>query len=102
MTVVSLHFLRVNLFDANGIAEDKESVLLTVIRPENYLLIRGLVLPVKPKDKTFAQLEEVLKGHFEPKALVIAERFRFYQRSQAPEETVDNFVASLRKLATNC
>ncbi len=55
----------------------------------------------KPKDKTFAELETILKAHFEPKALVIAERFRFYRQDQAAEETIAEFVAALRKLATN-
>ncbi len=36
------------------------------------------------------------------KAVVIAERFWFYRRDQAAEETIAEFVAALRKLATHC
>jgi len=34
--------------------------------------------------------------------LVIAERFHFHRRNQAPEESVNDYVAELRRLATNC
>ena len=44
----------------------------------------------------------VLKSHFEPKPVVIAKRFHFYRRNQAPGETVKDFLAELRKLAINC
>ena len=71
---------RVNLFlDANSIPEEKKvSTLLTLIGPESYQILRSLLSPALPKDKTFEELVTVLKGHFEPRALIIAERFRFY------------------------
>ncbi len=73
-------------FETNDTAEDKRvAMLLTVIGPENYSLIRGLVSPAKPKDKTFEELNTILKNHFDSKAVVIAERFRFYRRNQAAE-----------------
>ena len=90
-------------FDANGTADEKKvSVLLTVIGAETYTLLRGQVSPILPKDKTLEELETVLKAHFEPKSLVIAERFRFYRRSQTAEETTAQFVAAMRKLAASC
>ena len=98
---ISAYLERLHLyFEANSIAAEKKvSVLLTVIGAENYTLLRGLVSPTLPKDKTFDELEAVLKAHFEPKALVIAERFRFYRRDQGAEESIANFVAPLRKFA---
>ena len=33
---------------------------------------------------------------------MIAERFHFHRRNQAPEESVADFVAQLRRLATHC
>ena len=33
---------------------------------------------------------------------MIAERFKFYQRSQGSGESVSDFMASLRKLASHC
>ena len=58
--------------------------------------------PVKPDSKTFKELAETLQAHYEPKPLVIAERFYFHSRSQKPGESIGEFVAELRRLATNC
>ena len=101
---ISTYLERVHLyFEANGIQAAKQtSVLLTVIGAKNYSIIRSLVAPALPKDKGFDELEGVLKAHFQPKPLLIAEHFRFYQRAQAAGESVQDFVADLRRLAISC
>ncbi len=43
-----------------------------------------------------------LNTHYEPKPLVIAERFYFHQRNQGASESVVEYVAELRRLATHC
>ena len=59
--------------------------------------------PAVPKDKTIDQLVDVLKKHFEPKPLVIAEHFNFNKRSQlAPGDLVKEFAAELRCLTIHC
>lgn len=58
--------------------------------------------PGKPKDKSFTQLAEVLCSHFDPKLLVIAEKFHFHRCDQASDETISNYVTELRQLATHC
>ena len=45
---------------------------------------------------------DALKRHFDPKPLVIAERFWFYQRSQKATESIADFVADLRRLSIKC
>ena len=67
-----------------------------------YSLLRDLLAPDKPDSKTFKELAETLQAHYDPKPLVIAERFTFHSRSQKPGESVGEFVAKLRRLATNC
>ena len=101
---ISAYLERLDLyFTANGIESEKQvPVLLTVIGPENYTLLRGLVAPAAPKDKTLEELKASLTNHFEPKTLVIAERFRFYRRTQIVGESVAEFVAALRKLSIHC
>ena len=47
------------------------------------------------------ELYDLLMSHFEPKSLVITERFHFYCRSQKSDESVANFVAELRRMARN-
>ena len=47
-------------------------------------------------------LIKTLEGHFEPTPIVIAERFHFHKRDQRAGESIADFVAELRRLATNC
>ena len=90
-------------FAANDVAEDKQlSVFLTVIGKENFALLRDLLAPAKPQDKSLNDVIEALKKHFEPKPLITAERFHFHRRDQLPTETVAEYVAQLRRLSVNC
>ena len=50
-------------------------VLLSVIGPTTYALLRNLVTPAAPKDKEYATLCKLLKDHYEPTPIVIAERY---------------------------
>ena len=78
---ITAYMDRVMLFyQVNEIAEGKQvTVFLSAIGPKTYSLLRSLVTPESPKDKTFVQLIAVLKKHFEPKPLVIVERFNFHR-----------------------
>lgn len=88
---------------ANGIEEEKKlAVFLSVIGASTYGLLRSLVAPEKPGAKTYAQLIEVLKGHFSPKPIVIAERFRFHKRNQQEGESVTQYIAVIKKLSEHC
>ena len=90
-------------FTANSIDAAKQvPVLLSVIGAKTYSLLRSLTAPDKPQDKSYAELSEILQAHFEPKPLLIAERFHFYRRNQADGESIAEFVAELRRLATHC
>ena len=97
----SAYLERVNLFfSANDLEDDKKvPIFLTVVGSKTYSLLRSLVAPSLPQVKTFAELSKVLNVHFEPKPLVIAERFLFHKRSQ---ESIANYMAELRKLSTHC
>jgi len=86
---------------ANGVKEEnKVAVLLTVIGPETYGLLRNLLTPEKPDSKEYEELVDILKGHLHPKPLVIAERFNFHNRFRVESETVSDFAAQLKKLST--
>ena len=90
-------------FEANGINNEKKiPVFLTVIGNTTYALLSNLVSPAKPKDKSFTKLAKVLQCHFDPKPLVIAERFHFRRPNQAPGESVNDYMAELRQLAAHC
>ncbi len=89
---------RVRLFlDANDIpAARRVSVFLSIIGTRNYSLLRDLMSPEAPKDKSVDELLTVLAKHLEPEKVIIAERFKFYKRSQGSTESVASFVADRR------
>eukprot|EP00731_Ephydatia_muelleri_P015883 Em0009g307a len=90
-------------FLANNIGnERKVPVLLSVLGSKTYAVLRDLLAPTKPKDKSFAELVEVLSRHFEPKPIIIAERFRFHRRDQKSGESIAVFLSELRRLAAHC
>ena len=69
---------------------------------ETYSLLRSLIAPVKPTRKSYTDLARVLENHLKPKALIIAERLKFYERSQGNEESISDFIAAIRKLSLKC
>ena len=87
-------------FIANSIedAGKKKGIFLTVIGSETYRLLRNLLAPTKPADKTLGQLVEALKNHLNPKPLVIAERYKFYHRCQNQGESLKDFLAEVRRM----
>ena len=102
---ISNYLERVEIFfQANGIAEDenkKVPVFLSIAGGDIYALLQSLVSPVKPQEKTFAKLKTEMMKPFQPKKVIIAECFNFHQRNQAPDESIAEYVAELRKLTTN-
>ena len=63
-------------FIANGIADNKRvPALYNLIGPKTYSLLRDLTAPLKPSNKTFTEIVEILQNHLSPKPLLIAERF---------------------------
>ncbi|XP_041353245.1 uncharacterized protein LOC121371430 isoform X2 [Gigantopelta aegis] len=90
-------------FNANSIDNNKKvSTLLCLIGGNTYTILRNLLAPEKPTDKTYKQLIDVLATHFSPKPLVIAERFRFRKRNQEHKETVTDYAAVLRQMSRYC
>ena len=101
---IKAYLERANVFfEANSIAADKRvPVLLSAIGPRIYSLLRNLTSPAVPHEKSFDELATILQSHFQPKPLLIAERFHFHRRDQAADESIAEYVAELRRLSTNC
>lgn len=86
---------------ANSIVGEKiVPTFLSVIGPKTFNLLRCLVQPEKPRNKSYNIIVATLTAHFSPKPLVIAEHF--YERNQEEWEFVTVFVVALRKLAEHC
>ncbi|XP_048059455.1 uncharacterized protein K02A2.6-like [Megalobrama amblycephala] len=92
------YFLQANAIEGEKIVP----TFLSVMGAKTFTLLRSLVQPAKPGEKTYAEIVAVLSAHFSPKPLVIAERFRFHKRNQEEGETVTMFVAALKKLSEHC
>ena len=80
----------------------KVATLLTLVGPETYLLLKSLVSPQRPVDLSFDEITARLKSHLTPRRLIVAERFKFHQRTQKDGEAIATFVAELRRLASTC
>lgn len=91
-------------FEANGIddGEKQRAILISVVGPATYKLIRNLVSPDKPSSKTYGQVKTLMKEHFNPKPSEIVQRYKFDSRTRQPMETVSTYVAELRQLAHDC
>lgn len=90
-------------FIANDVPETKKvAAFLSTMGAKAYELLRNLVAPDSPKDKRFRDLVKTLRAHLKPKPLVIAERFKFYKRTQQEEESVAEYMVSLKQLSTHC
>ena len=82
--------------------EKRVPVFLTIVGKSTYALLRNLLQPSLPKDKTFEDITEVLKKHYQPALSVIAKQFQFHKRTQKEEESVAEYVAELKRLSIHC
>ena len=65
-------------FVANKVPEDVQvPILLSCIGASTYSLLNDLFAPSAPSSKSFQVISEALDNHFEPKQVVIVQRFHF-------------------------
>ena len=95
-------------FVANSVPADsaeshkRRAILISVIGAKAYDVLSDLCSSTPPSEKTYAQLTTILKNHFAPKKLVIAERYRFHNCTQREGKSVTAFAANLKHLASTC
>ncbi|XP_040061829.1 uncharacterized protein LOC120836819 [Ixodes scapularis] len=82
--------------------EDKAVTLLNYIGKASYQVLKTLLVPDSPVSKSYDVLSEVLKRHYAPKRLVIAERTKFHWRNQEVGESLADFSLAIKKLAQTC
>ena len=101
---IKTYLERVQLhFTANSVADVRQvHILLSAIGSSNYVLLSDLVASETSTTKTLDEITAVLKKHYEPKRAVIAEKYHFYKRDQAMDESIAEYDAALRKLAIHC
>ncbi len=69
---------------------------------QTYSLMRNLLSPDKPGDKSFSELVELLRNYYNPTPSEIVQRFKFNCRNRQPNETIADYVAVLHELAQHC
>ena len=72
--------------DVNDAA--KKRAILSVMDNKIYTLIRDLVTPNVPTDKTYQELVDLLTTHLEPKPSVIVERFKPFPERRRDSSTI--------------
>ena len=93
------HFYAANEIDN---ADKKRAILLTVIGPTAYKLLRNLVAPAKPGEKTYDALVTAMKQQHNSTPSEIVQRYMFNSRFRQPGETVSTYMSELRSLAEHC
>ena len=81
-------------FQANhiNVAGKKRVVLLSVVGPVTYKLLRNLLAPVKPGEKTYGELVATLSAHYSLPLSEIIQRFKFHSHFCNPGESVATYV----------
>ncbi|KAJ8041485.1 hypothetical protein HOLleu_12313 [Holothuria leucospilota] len=89
---------------ANDITEETKSRenSNSLIGADAYKLLRNLVSPGKPGNKTYKDLVEIMGNHQNPTPSEIVQRCKFNSRFRKQGESVSSYVAELRALAEYC
>ena len=91
-------------FQANGITDQskKKVTLLAMIGPSAYKLLRSLVAPTKPDEKSYNELVAVMVKHHNPAPSEIVQRYQFNSRSRKEGESVATYLSELCSLVEHC
>lgn len=86
----------------------RRNFLLHLMGAETYEIACDKVAPQNIREMEYQQIVDTLEAHFNPQPLEISENFRFKCRRQgdknasSPEETVDEYLVALRRIAVTC
>ncbi|XP_029163050.1 uncharacterized protein K02A2.6-like [Nylanderia fulva] len=76
--------------------------LLHYVGPTAFDMLSDRLDPVDPFTGRYDDLVRCLQEYYAPAPLEIAENFTFHQRKQQEDESVQQYVAALRKLSIHC
>ena len=86
-----------HFFTANQITNQdrKKALLLTMIGPTAFKLLRSLISPAKPDAKSYEQLVEAIKSHHNPTPGEIVQCYRFNSCFHKESESIAKYLAKL-------
>lgn len=82
--------------------DDKRLIFLQEVGTSNYELLESLLQGQEPEKATLAQLRTAMEQHFQPKKLLMAERFGLMSKAQKQGQTLQEYYAELQKAANSC
>ena len=92
-----------NVRAAEGEAADrKKALFITLLGQGSFSKLKSLAHPIAVADLSLDAILQHLSGHYQPKTIEIAERFKFFKRNQREKESVAEFIAELQTLAKTC
>ena len=91
-------------------AETKEKIteenmvahFLTAAGKDTYALVKTLVFPQKPTDKSYNELKQALLQHLLPTNFQATERAAFHSLVRASNESIRNFILKIQQQAARC
>ena len=96
------YFIAYDIKSETETAAKRRAILLTSIGSNVYQVLKDLSYPDAPNTKTFDQPATLLRSHYKPTRLKVAERYRFHSASQRPGQSIIDFVRELKRLAGTC
>lgn len=92
-----------NVFEVLDVEENQRSgILLAVLGPKIYKILKNLCDPDIPKTKTYTSLISLLEEQFVPKVAIYKERRTFYEANQIQGESVTEWHLRIKCLAADC
>ncbi|XP_048489373.1 uncharacterized protein LOC125491431 [Plutella xylostella] len=80
----------------------RRAILLSSLAEQTYRLLRDLALPKEVGTLTYTSVITLLDSHFQPKKCGFAERSKFHGATQSSGESLAEWAARVRGLATHC
>ena len=80
----------------------KKTLFITMLGQTAFVKLRDLASPSNISTLTLNQVVEILTAHYRPQTIEIAERYKFFKRTQGDQERTTKFIAALRRLAKTC
>lgn len=89
---------------AQGVTNEisKKAIFFASCGSDLYNLVKTLVFPRSVSEATLVEIETKLNDHFSPRPNEIVESFKFHTRRQGKNESMQDYIATLRKMCRFC
>ncbi|XGW19810.1 hypothetical protein V3C99_003555 [Haemonchus contortus] len=82
--------------------KDQRLIFLQEVGNSNYELLESLLQGRELEDVELKDLRQAMERHYQPKKLILAERFGLMSKVQKPGQALHEYYAELQKAANSC